>query len=100
MCCVLCVGCSELQAVLDQLLEVQQTLLLGHEDTRGVVLRRGRDQGKELQQQGHPLTIWTWRKKLKVIQQTKRQTLLIKRRLYQTIIVFSESIARDLPNHG
>ena len=45
VCCVLlCVGCSELQSVLDQLLEVQQTLLLGHKDTRGVVLGRGRDQ--------------------------------------------------------
>ena len=45
VCCVLCVGCSELQSVLDQLLEVQQTLLLGHKDTRGVVLGRGQDQG-------------------------------------------------------
>ena len=46
VCCVLCVGCSELQSVLDQLLEVQQTLLLGHKDTRGVVLGRGQDQGE------------------------------------------------------
>ena len=50
--CVLCVGRSELQSVLDQLLEVQQTLLLGHKDTRGVVLGRGRDQGKGVATKG------------------------------------------------
>ena len=49
---MLCVGCSELQAVLDQLLEVQQTLLLGHKDTRGVVLGRGRDQGEGVATKG------------------------------------------------
>ena len=58
--CLACVavGCSVLQTILDGLLEVQQTLLLSHKETRGVMLGRRRDQGEGAVPTGssHPLS--------------------------------------------